>query len=137
MSEGSSVRRPGSEDPHRRQRKFSFVNKKCLKAQNFGFSGCLDIEKFPLAPMGVLAPGSAHSRPSAQPPIDPSGSFRSKCLGGGVNFLAISPPFFVTFTPKILSLKAPCKISEPYDNPFLEKSMCRRRGERKKRKKRR
>ena len=26
-------------------------------------------EKFPLAPMGVLAPGSAHAKPSAQPPI--------------------------------------------------------------------
>ena len=25
-------------------------------------------KKFPLAPMGVLAPGSAHARPSAQPP---------------------------------------------------------------------
>ena len=26
--------------------------------------------KIPLAPMGVLAPGSAHARPSARPPID-------------------------------------------------------------------
>ena len=33
------------------------------------------IYKFPLAPMGVLAPGSAHARPSAQPPIDVSGNF--------------------------------------------------------------
>ena len=32
-------------------------------------------EKFPLTPMGVLAPGSAHARPSAQPPIDVSGNF--------------------------------------------------------------
>ena len=31
--------------------------------------------KFPLTPMGVLAPGSAHARPSAQPPIDMSGNF--------------------------------------------------------------
>ena len=31
--------------------------------------------KFPLTPMGVLAPGSAHARPSAQPPIDVSGNF--------------------------------------------------------------
>jgi hypothetical protein len=100
MSEGSSMRRPGSEDPHRRQRKFSNVNKKCLKAQNFGFSGCLDIEKFPLAPMGVLAPGSAHSRPSAQPPIDPSGSFRSKCLGGGGQFSRHFTPIFCDFYPK-------------------------------------
>ena len=26
--------------------------------------------KFPLTPMGVLAPGSAHARPSARPPFD-------------------------------------------------------------------
>ena len=32
-------------------------------------------KKFPLTPMGVLAPGSAHARPSAQPPIDVSGNF--------------------------------------------------------------
>ena len=32
-------------------------------------------QKFPLAPMGVLAPGSAHARPSGQPPIDMSGNF--------------------------------------------------------------
>ena len=33
------------------------------------------MEKFPLAPMGVLAPGSAQARPSARPPIDTSGNF--------------------------------------------------------------
>ena len=31
--------------------------------------------------MGVLAPGSVHASPSAQPPIDTSG----KCLGEGAN----------------------------------------------------
>jgi hypothetical protein len=31
--------------------------------------------RIPLTPMGVLAPGSAHARPSAQPPIDMSGNF--------------------------------------------------------------
>ena len=31
--------------------------------------------KIPLTPMGVLAPGSAHARPFAQPPIDMSGNF--------------------------------------------------------------
>ena len=41
---------------------------------------CIDFSdyfkiKFPLAPMGVLAPGSAHVRPSARPPIDTSGNF--------------------------------------------------------------
>ena len=31
--------------------------------------------KFLLAPMGFIAPGSAHARPSAEPPIDTSGNF--------------------------------------------------------------
>ena len=31
--------------------------------------------KIPLAPMGVLAPMSAHALPSAQPSINPSGNF--------------------------------------------------------------
>ena len=39
--------------------------------------------KFPLAPMGVLAPGSAHSRPSARPPIDTSGNFSAHIFFGG------------------------------------------------------
>ena len=38
--------------------------------------------KFPLAPMGVLAPGSAHARPSAKPPIDTSGNFSANMSGG-------------------------------------------------------
>ena len=33
------------------------------------------LQKFLLTPMGVLAPKSAHARPSAQPPIDTSGNF--------------------------------------------------------------
>ena len=37
----------------------------------------------PLAPMGVLTPGSAHARPSAQPPIDTSGNFSAHMSGGG------------------------------------------------------
>ena len=41
-------------------------------------------EEFLLMPMGVLAPGSAHVRPSAQPPIDTSGNFWRMCLGGGL-----------------------------------------------------
>ena len=32
-------------------------------------------KKFPLTPMGVLAPVSAHARPSPQTPIDVSGNF--------------------------------------------------------------
>ena len=34
--------------------------------------------KFPLAPMGVLAPVSAHAGPSAQPPIGTSGNFPAR-----------------------------------------------------------
>ena len=33
------------------------------------------IKEIPLAPMGVLAPGSAHARPSARLTIDTSGNF--------------------------------------------------------------
>jgi hypothetical protein len=33
------------------------------------------IQKFPLTPMGGLAPGSAHARPDAQPPKDKSKKF--------------------------------------------------------------
>ena len=40
-------------------------------------------EKFPLAPMGVLAPGSANTRPSAQPPVDSSGNFSAHVSRGG------------------------------------------------------
>ena len=42
--------------------------KSCLKYSNI-------YKKYPLVPMGVLAPGSAHARLSAQPPIDTSGNF--------------------------------------------------------------
>ena len=50
--------------------------------------------QFPLAPMGALAPESAHPRPSAQTPIDTSGKFSAQVSGRGgknlINFLAIS-----------------------------------------------
>ena len=46
-------------------------------------------EEFPLAPMGVLAPGSAHTRPSAQPQINTSGNFWRTCLQ---SHLQTSPP---------------------------------------------
>jgi hypothetical protein len=37
---------------------------------------CYDTkQEFLLAPMGALAPGSVHARPSAQAPIDTSGNF--------------------------------------------------------------
>ena len=43
----------------------------------------LNIIQFPLAPMGVLAPGSAHARPFAQPPIDTSGNLSAHVSGMG------------------------------------------------------
>ena len=44
--------------------------------------------KIPLAPMGVLAPLSAHAGPSAQPPIGTSGNFPAR-----VSAESISPNF--------------------------------------------
>ena len=49
--------------------------------------------KFLLAPMGVLTPGSAHSRPSAQPPIDTIGIFLAQVSGRGSKHLKISKHF--------------------------------------------
>ena len=48
----------------------------------------INLFKFPLAPMGVLAPVSAHAGPSAQPPIDTSGNFSAR-----VSAESISPNF--------------------------------------------
>ena len=60
-------------------------------------SKCRREREIPLAPMGVLAPGSAHARPSAQPPINTSGNSSAHMSGGGncltvflINFLAKS-----------------------------------------------
>ena len=39
--------------------------------------------------MGVLAPGSAHARPSAQPPIDTNGNFSAHMSWRGANFKLI------------------------------------------------
>ena len=36
--------------------------------------GYIAVKKFLQVPMGVLAPGSVHARPSARPPIDTSGN---------------------------------------------------------------
>ena len=48
------------------------------------------LEAATFAPMGLLAPGSAHARPSAQPPIDTSGNFSAQktknSVGGLVKF---------------------------------------------------
>ena len=52
-------------------------------------------EQFPLAPMGVLAPGSAHTWPSAQPPIDTSEFFLPHVSGKGGSFQATLSTFRV------------------------------------------
>ena len=51
--------------------------------------------KFPLTPMGVLAPGSAHARPSAQPPIDVSGNFPAHVSAESPSYL---PPNYTADT---------------------------------------
>ena len=87
--------------------------------------------------MGPLTPVSAHARPSAQAPIDTSGIFLAQVSGRGggsknvkdfpINFLAISGDskhfsFFPEKKPGGQGLKTSCKIWEPYDNSFWEKS---------------
>ena len=39
--------------------------------------------KYPLAPMGVHTPGSAHALPSARPPINTSRNFSAYMSGAG------------------------------------------------------
>ena len=56
---------------------FSFDDLICYFEMERGF-------KIPLAPMGVLAPGSSlPGLPSAGPPIDTSGNFLAHMSGGG------------------------------------------------------
>ena len=64
--------------------------------------------KFPLAPMGVLTPGSAHARPSARPPIDTSGNFPAPVS-------AEWPSAFLLESSYFCYLGAHAK---PYNNPF-------------------
>ena len=61
-----------------------------------------NIKVFPLAPMGVLAPGSAHARPSARPPIDISEKFPA-------NVSAESPWNISPNPSEVIS-----EVSEPY-----------------------
>ena len=56
--------------------------------------------------MGVLAPGSAHARPSARPPIDTSGNFPA-------HMSAESPSNISPILSKFIS-----DVSDPYDTFF-------------------
>ena len=72
------------------------------------------INKFPLAPMGALAPGSAHARPSAQAPINTSGNFSLHMSGreGGKTNLKKFPIKFLVISgdSKHFSFFSPQKI---------------------------
>ena len=54
--------------------------------------------------MGVLAPWSAHARPSAMPPIDVSGNFPAHMSAESPSNISPNPS-------EVLS-----EVSEPYDN---------------------
>jgi hypothetical protein len=47
--------------------------------------------KIPLTPMGVLAPGSAHARPSALPPIDVSRNFPAHVSAESASNISSNP----------------------------------------------
>ena len=53
------------------------MNPTKLENYNVGAHGSL-VMKIPLAPMGVLAPVSAHAGPFAQPPIGTSGNLSAR-----------------------------------------------------------
>ena len=60
------------------------------------------IEKFPLTLMGFLAPGSAHARPSAQPPIDMSVNFPAHMSAESPSNISPNPSEVIS------------EVSEPY-----------------------
>ena len=72
-----------------------YSRKRLLVSKDFHWIRSLRIRKFPLAPMWVLAPGSAHARTSAQPPIETSGNFSAHVSGrgGGKFFEKVSDQF--------------------------------------------
>jgi hypothetical protein len=75
--------------------------------------------------MGVLAPGSAHARPSAQPPIDVSGNFLAHVSTESPSNIFLNPSEVISEVSEVgilifFLLRSPCKIWEPYDNFLLE-----------------
>ena len=61
-----------------------------------------------LAPMGVLAPGSAHAGPSAQPPIGTSINFPARVSAESPSNISPNPSEVIS------------EVSELYDKPFLD-----------------
>jgi hypothetical protein len=47
----------------------------------------------------------------------------------------VSQSYFLSGIIKFLRIRSPCKVSEPYDNPFWKKSNAARKRERKKERK--
>ena len=62
------------------------------------------VEKFLLAPMGVLAPVSAHAGPSAQTPIDTSGNFPARVSAESPSNISHNPSEVIS------------EVSELYDD---------------------
>ena len=60
--------------------------------------------KFPLAPMGVLAPVSAHAGPSAQPPTGTSGIFPARVSAKSPSNISPNPSEVIS------------EVSEVYDD---------------------
>ena len=58
----------------------------------------------PLAPMGVLAPVSAHAGPSAQTPIDTSGNFPARVSAESPSYISHNPSEVIS------------EVSELYDD---------------------
>ena len=63
--------------------------------------------KFPLAPMGVLAPVSAHAGPSAQPPIGTSRNFPARMSAESPSNISHNPSEVIS------------KVSEVYDDFWI------------------
>ena len=77
-----------------------------LKTSNHFINLMIIIIKFPLAPIGVLAPGSEHARPSARPPIDTSVNFPAHVSAESPSNISPNPSEVIF------------EVSEPYDNFF-------------------
>ena len=65
-------------------------------------------EELPLAPMGVLAPVSAHAGHSARTPIDTSGNFPPHMSAESPSNISPNPSELIS------------EVSELYDKPFLD-----------------